>query len=124
MKFHLEQSEGINIIQSYQSDELVINEKRYDSSLVVSPEIITEGWPVCSVERLNEEHLTRVVEHRPEIVLLGTGEVFETVDPRWLVWFGQQGIGLEVMDSGAAARTYNILAGEQRSVAAAIIFRS
>ncbi len=55
------------------------------------------------------------------MVLLGTGRRHAPVAPRWMAWFGGRGMGLEVMDTRAACRTYNILATEGRRVVAALI---
>lgn len=122
MKLHLDQSEGIHIIQSYDQEGVVVNERRYSNSLIISPGRIDDDWRAGAEVELNETLCEPILNHGPEIVLLGTGTRFRTMDQRLLVWFGNQGIGLEVMDTGAAARTYNILASEQRNVAAALIF--
>ena len=57
----------------------------------------------------------------PEILLLGTGNRMQFPDPKLLVRVHEAAIGLEVMDTQAVCRTYNILASEGREVAAAIL---
>lgn len=121
MKFHLENTSGIHIVQSYDASGVVINESRYTSSLILSPRRITENWPVRYIEEFDESACHGIADHGGEIVLLGTGARYRMVDPRFLAWFARHGMGLEVMDSRAACRTYNILAGEQRPVVAALV---
>ena len=56
----------------------------------------------------------------PEIIVLGTGQS-NIFAPRELVFaMARRGVGFEVMNSAAAARTFNVLAGEGRRVAAVL----
>jgi uncharacterized protein len=62
-----------------------------------------------------------VVELKPALFILGTGSIQIFPEPRHLAYFLQRGIGFEVMDNAAAARTFNILAQEGRNVVAGFI---
>lgn len=81
------------------------------------------AWDVETADELDLSRLTRVLAEleRPDFLLLGTGrqQVFASLDVRRA--FDAKGIGLDTMDTGAAARTYNILLAEQRRVSAALI---
>jgi uncharacterized protein len=81
------------------------------------------GWPVRSVEELTLANLALVLDRleRPQFLLLGTGrtQVFPPLDVRKA--FEAKLIGLEIMDTGAAARTYNVLLAEHRPVNAALL---
>jgi uncharacterized protein len=121
LKLHLVSSTGQNAFTAYGPGYVVVNGKRYDSSLVVLPEDIIEGWKVDSFEALSEEHFLAIVALHPEIVLFGTGSTFRFLDPRLSQSLAAANIGLEVMDTHAACRTFNILMGEGRRVAAAIL---
>lgn len=121
MKLHLDDHTGIHAIDAYDAGGVTIDGRRYAGSLIVSARSVTAAWPVDHAAQLTEGHLAAIEAHEVEIVLLGAGHVRRGVDPRLMVWFAERGMGLEVMDSGAACRTYNVLAGEGRSVAAAII---
>ncbi len=121
MKFHLDNSEGLNLVNGYDGDGIVVNRRRHEASLILSPQQITERWPIDSAESIDAAHCERIAEHGAEVVLLGTGRRHVVIDLRWLAWFGQRGMGLEVMDTRAACRTYNILAAEGRRVVAALI---
>ena len=85
------------------------------------PDRIAEDWKVQNFEALVEDNTEALAALKPELVLLGTGDVLRFPDPRLLVNLTHAGIGAEVMDTRAACRTYNILAEEGRNVAAALI---
>jgi uncharacterized protein len=121
MKLHLEHTSGINLIRSWDESGIVINDSRHTLSLILSAERVTEDWPVHRTDELCEDACLAIIEHNAEIVLLGTGLRHQLVEPRYFAWFAERGMGLEVMDTGAACRTYNVLAGERRRVAAALI---
>jgi uncharacterized protein len=121
LKFHLEQSAGRNAFTGYGEGYVAVNGERHQASLVVGPERLITDWPARSVDGLEGDHFAAIVEMHPDIVLLGTGARFQFPDPARLAPLYQAGIGVEVMDTPAACRTYNILAGEGRNVVAALI---
>ncbi len=108
-------------ITSYGADSISINETIYRQSLVLTTDSIHNPWPVSALEHLSPENLAPIFDSRPAVVLLGTGERQLFPEPRIFALFGEQGIGLEVMDNGALCRTFNILVAEDRDVTAAII---
>lgn len=115
MKFHLAQPEGLNLFTGYGSDYVNINGQRYDGpSLIVTPDEIIEDWRVLDFAQLNEHHFQALLARKPEIALLGTGTTLRFPHPRLSACLTNAGIGLEVMDTGAACRTYNILVSEGR----------
>jgi uncharacterized protein len=70
------------------------------------------------ISELTEAHFSVIFEHKPELIVVGTGKDGE-FPPRELMFaFARRGVGLELMDTAAAARTFNVLAGEGRHVAA------
>ena len=68
-----------------------------------------------------ENLLWLLVGHKPEVVLLGTGARLRFPPAAVLAPLTRAGIGVEVMDTAAACRTYNILAGDGRRVVAALL---
>lgn len=100
---------------------MAVNGVRYETSLIVMPDGIAEDWKVQNLEALVHANIEDLAALKPELVLLGTGDVLRFPDPRLLVTLTHAGIGAEVMDTRAACRTYNILAEEGRNVAAALI---
>jgi len=112
---------GSYSIQAYGSGYITINEKNYTGSLVLSPTDIISPWPVTSMQEIKTDHFNCVFELKPDLVLLGTGDKQIFPDIEILGYFAQQGVGVEVMNTGALCRTFNILVAEDRHVVAAII---
>ena len=121
MKFHREQTEGRNAFSGYGEGYVEVNRQRHDRSLVVSGDRIVTDWPVVSVGQLSGDHMAVILELSPEIVLIGTGPRLEFPDRALLAPLQRAGIGVEVMDTPAACRTYNLLLAEGRGVVAALI---
>ena len=111
-------------ISSYESRSVTINETVYEQSLVLTADELHCPWPVNSVDDLCETTLAPVLDSQPAVVLLGTGDRQRFPDAKLFALFGERGIGLEVMDTGALCRTFNILIAEDRAVTAAIILES
>ena len=92
----------------------------YAETLAVASGVVHERWTDKPVEALTAEDFAAIVADRPDVVLLGTGKRIAFA-PRELVFsFARKGIGLEVMDTAAAARTFNVLANEGRRIAAVL----
>ena len=108
-------------INAYDAGTVTVNDTVYRQSLVLTANSIVCPWPVSSLEHLNPETLAPILESKPTVVLLGTGEQQLFPQTQIFALFGEQGIGLEVMDNGALCRTFNILVAEDRDVTAAII---
>ena len=108
-------------ISSYSADSVSINETDYHQSLILTAESLHSPWSVTNIQQLNDENLAPIFESKPAVVLLGTGSSQQFPEARIFGLFGEQGIGLEVMDNGALCRTFNILVAEDRAVTAAII---
>lgn len=122
MKIELDQPlSGKYRIGAYSSGGLVINETRYENSLILTPDEIIEGWPPRTYAELAPEHMQIVIHHEPEILLLGTGAQLRFPDNSVLEPLFSGNIGFEVMDTGAACRAYNFLMGEGRRVMAALL---
>jgi uncharacterized protein len=121
LKFEREQPDGRNAFTGYGDGYVEVNRRRHHASLVVSGETLVTDWPVTTVEGLAADHMAAIVALRPEVVLLGTGPKLRFPAPALLAPLYKAGIGVEVMDTPAACRTYNILQGEGRNVLAALI---
>jgi uncharacterized protein len=121
MKIERDLAEGRNTFTGYGEGYVEVNGARHAASLVVSGERLVTDWPAQSVEALSADHLAAILELKPEIVLLGTGGTFRFPEASRLAPLHKARIGVEVMDTPAACRTYNILLGEGRNVVAALI---
>jgi uncharacterized protein len=121
LKIEREQAEGRNAFTGYGEGYVEVNRARHAESLVVSADRLITEWPAHNVESLLADHIAAIVELKPEIVLLGTGSALRFPEPALLAPLYKAGIGVEVMDTPAACRTYNILLAEGRNVVAALI---
>lgn len=122
MKFHLTQPEGLNLFTGYGDDYVIINGERYDqTSLLITPNTIIQDWQVNDFAALQPKHFDAFIAQQPEIALLGTGSRLQFPHPRLSAALTNAGIGLEVMDTKAACRTYNILVAEGRHVVVGLI---
>ncbi|MBI1395821.1 MAG: hypothetical protein GC151_07560 [Betaproteobacteria bacterium] len=117
----MDRFEGQNAVSGYGEDYVAVNGQPYRSSLIVFPDRPVESWDVDSPERLTPESLNLFADLPLEIVLLGTGPSHRLVHPRVYAHLSAARIGVEIMNTAAACRTYNILLAEGRKVAAALI---
>lgn len=122
MKLHLENTGSTLLITAIENDRVAINRQFYQGSIVVMPDKLIENWSSSLPNQLTEADFTFLAELGVPVVLLGTGLRQHFPSPRLLQPIAKGGVGLEVMDSAAACRTYNILASEGRPVAAALLF--
>lgn len=121
MELNLDTGAGRYQIRAYAKDFIQVNEQKIRHSLIVMPDQLIDPWPPHSMADLTSEHLQMIIDRRPSIVLLGSGENLIFPDPVLLNVFYQQKIGIEVMNNGAACRTYSVLMSEGRKVAAALL---
>jgi uncharacterized protein len=121
MRFAQDSTTGINVIRAYGNGEIRVNENVYRGALILSATTVIVDANIQNLDDLIGLGLARTLALEPEVVLLGTGarQIFPAAS------FGAQflraGIGFEVMDTSAACRTFNVLVGEQRRVAAMLL---
>ena len=121
MKFQLDSAEaGVNVIHAYAPGQVTINRQVYRGSLVITRDRIIAD---CLPERFDEltaRHFEALRALVPELVIFGSGLRLRFPAPALTQPLVNAQVGLEVMDTGAACRTYNILVGEGRRVVAAL----
>jgi uncharacterized protein len=121
MQFTRENSDQANAIVACTDREVRLQGRSIAGSVIVTREVVLEDWRPPAVDALSIGDFEALVALRPEVVLLGTGERQRLPGPALYADFAARGIGLEVMDNRAACRTYNVLLGELRDVAVALI---
>ena len=99
----------------------LVNERRLEASFIVAPDRLVEGWPATDAARLTADDLAPLLALQPELIVLGTGGTQAFPPPEAQAACLSRGIGLEAMTNAAAARTYNVLAGEGRRVVAGFV---
>ncbi len=107
-------------IKSIESERIKVNEDWYEQSIIVSANDI-EIWPVKKVNDLTPELIKQIIQFCPSIVLIGTGETTKFPDPALFEPFIIDSIGVEVMSTKAACRTFEALTSEGRNAVAALI---
>lgn len=119
MKLTQETGSG-NRIRSYQQHQIRINDETYDHSIIVTAEQLITDWAPQKLAELEEQDLQPILDLEPEVILLGTGADQRFPERAILQRILKAGIGIEVMTTDAACRTYNVLMAEDRRVAAAL----
>ena len=122
MKFTLDAGRGAYFIAAYREGAVRIGEQEYLRSVIVTPEQLLE-WSATSIRELTIEHLRDALRQQPDILVLGTGNRLVFPPLRLQAALSGRRIGLEVMDTAAACRTYNVLLSEDRRVAAALMIQ-
>jgi uncharacterized protein len=110
-----------NIIRAYAAGQVTVNDEVIVTSVIVTPDRIIRDWLPRTFGDLELRHIARLEELQPEIIVLGTGPRLRFPDSEYTAGFLSKDIGVEVMDTNAACRTYNILLSEGRRVVAALL---
>lgn len=121
MDLILEQPGDYHFIRSVTEKGIQLGEDFFLEPFILNADQIILDWPVTSIERINEQDLETVLELQPEVVLIGTGARQRFLHPQQMMFFYSRNIGLEVMTTDAACRTFNVLVSEFRNVAAMLI---
>lgn len=121
MKLHSPVANGLLAITAYDAQHIAVNGRRLTRSFLLTPQRLIETWPPASFDSLTAPDLAAVADLDCRIVLLGTGPRQRFPAAALLRPLIERRIGVEIMDSHAACRTYNILMAEGREVAAALI---
>jgi uncharacterized protein len=121
MKFSEDKIDQGFFVTGYDEGVILVNGSPKTGSFVISVAKLIEDWEPAHIDQLCSQHLEPLLAMQPELVLIGTGETLKFPPLEHYACLIQQNIGVEIMDSAAACRTYNILLGEGRNVAAGII---
>lgn len=121
MLLALENPEFRYVLRGTAPGEVLVNEGSLRRSFILSPQELVEDWPPARIEDLDAGHMQAVLELSPSVVLLGTGARHRFPAAAVMAACLTRGIGIEVMDNAAAARTFNVLATEGRKVVAAFL---
>lgn len=119
MKLTLETSD-VNLVSAWEPDAVRVGEAWLRGHLILSAQEILLDWDVTSPEALSAQDLQPAINLNPKIVLLGTGSRLALPNIDLMTVLAAQGVGLEIMDTPAACRTYNVLVHEDRDVVAAL----
>ncbi|MEP6899083.1 MAG: Mth938-like domain-containing protein [Rhodanobacter sp.] len=121
MDISLDRPEGYLFVRRVGSHGITLIDRELTRSFLLAPDQAVEDWPVDSAALLDASHVDTLLALQPELVILGTGERQVFPAAAFMAGFLRKGVGIEAMDNAAAARTYNLLAGEGRRVVAGFI---
>jgi uncharacterized protein len=112
---------GTLLFTAYDDNYIEINRNRYFSGLCIRQSKIISPWGPCRLRELETKHLAGFIEQAPEVLILGTGCLTAFPNSDIMQCMANHHIGFECMDTRSAARTYNILVAEGRTVSAAML---
>jgi len=121
LKLHADPLTDRNTVTAYGAGYVEINKVRHERAIVLTPDRPVAPWNVAGFDALRVEDFAALLSFAPDVVLLGTGARQRFPHPRLLAPLAQAGVGVEVMDTHAACRTYNILMAEGRRVLALLL---
>ncbi|KGM55390.1 hypothetical protein N800_13720 [Lysobacter daejeonensis GH1-9] len=121
MQLTLERPDHEFFLRGADGISALVNDIRLTGSFVLAPNTLIEAWAVRDAKALTVDQLEPLLALAPEVVLLGTGANQVFPSPAVMAACLGRGVGLEVMSNAAAARTFNVLAGENRKVVAGFI---
>ena len=120
MKMHLDSAKGVHRITAYGTGYVSVDDHRLTRSFILSPDTLIADWEPQNVAELDAAAMDVLMGLGPSIVLLGTGADQRFPPNALLVPLLVGGVGIEVMATAPACRTYNILVAEGRPVAAGL----
>jgi len=119
LKFTLESS-AVASVRSVADGQTVVGNRSWSEVIALTADGVIEGWSAVPVEELSRDALAPLLQLQPELIVIGTGSR-QLLPHRDLMFaMARANTGLEMMDTPAAARTFNVLISEGRSVAAVL----
>ena len=102
------------------ASEIVIGDTTWRAPIAVMANGVLDSWQAPPLEKLSIEDLAPLLAGGAEIIVIGTGREQQLPHRELMFAMARNGVGLEMMDTAAAARTFNVLLGEGRPVAAVL----
>lgn len=121
LKLHPDPTGHQNLVTAYEAGGIAVNGRLLTRSLLLLPDHLDEHWGPDGFDTLSGDHLASLTSFACDVLLLGTGRRQRFPAPALLRPLIESGRGYEIMDTGAACRTYNLLVAEGRLVLAALI---
>ncbi|GAB6070249.1 Mth938-like domain-containing protein [Thiomicrorhabdus hydrogeniphila] len=121
MKFTEHRDSNVYAVKRYEPGLVKVNNLELTQSCYMTQTKVEESWPCLSIDNLTTELLDSLLEEKPEVIILGTGEQQTFPEPKLFAYCVSKGVGLEVMANDAACRTYNVLTTEDRDIVLALI---
>ncbi len=121
MQLTLENPDFRYLLRGVSAEGVLVNDKTLNCSFILTPHELVENWRPVSMLDLLADDMQALLDLNPVLVILGTGARQQFPSAAVMAACLTRGIGIEVMDNAAAARTFNVLATEGRKVVAGFI---
>ena len=105
-------------IRSVERGQLVIGDREIDATVALTTRGVVDDWQETPLTALSIDGLSDILVDRPDVIIVGYGWTPARPPNELTFALARSGIGLEVMDTPAACRTFNILLAEDRRPAA------
>ena len=120
MRFSSDPTEQ-NHIRAYEPGAIHLRDRTLTSNIIISADQIIEDWQPAPLAELSIADFAAAIELQPDVILFGTGAEQRFPDIALLTAIMQQGVAIEVMETHAACRTFNVLINEHRAAVAALL---
>jgi uncharacterized protein len=124
LKLQPDRADGVNAITRHDPSSIWVGNTPFTYSVLVPWQGSVLAWPPRSIQELQTEHFEQALAFQPELLIFGSGTRLRFISPALYRSLIERRIGVETMDTAAACRTYNVLAGEGRAVMAALIIEA
>ncbi|HEX7235887.1 MAG TPA: MTH938/NDUFAF3 family protein [Gammaproteobacteria bacterium] len=114
------ESGSVHFIRAWEPGRVRVAERWIAGNVIVGPDKIVEAWTSTAPDRITIADLEPALALEPTIIVLGTGTERLLPDVELMADVAARSVGLEIMGTRAACRTFNVLLGEQRRVVAAL----
>lgn len=121
MQLNLEHPDNYHTLHYVRGDVIGVDGRDFSRSFVLAPDAAIDDWRPRSVDELTPADLEPMLALNPELLLLGSGPTQRFPAAAIMAACLIRGIGIEVMNNAAAARTFNVLASEGRRVVAGFL---
>jgi uncharacterized protein len=121
LELNLERPRDYLFVRRADAHTIVVVDRPFTASIILTRDKVIDDWGVTDVAAMTPDQVEPIVALKPDVVLLGTGARQRFPSQEVLASFLRRGVGVEVMDNAAAARTWDILASEGRNVVAAFV---
>lgn len=118
---NLDENQAQYQVRAFKPGTIQVNKRIFTTSIIITPSQLIENWAPTSADELSSQSLEIIKDLKPDVLLIGTGAEHVLLSPDIYGDLINQGIGVEVMSTIAACRTYNALSAEDRNVVAALI---
>tara|TARA_B100001996_G_scaffold99932_1_gene74907 strand:- start:1950 stop:2336 length:387 start_codon:yes stop_codon:yes gene_type:complete len=111
---------NVNKITAYSDNWFKLGDRIVKKNIVISKDYIYEDFLTKDYQDFALLHLNKLILWQPEIILIGSGKTLNFPNKEWGEYLNKRNIGFEIMDTGAACRSYNLLIDEGRNIVACL----